>query len=83
MGAFYLFAQIDLPKFNLSNDYEFVYTLLTEEKVLIVQGTGFNYYRDDHFRVVFLPEASYLETALDRIASFLERKRVNKAISVK
>jgi alanine-synthesizing transaminase len=83
MGAFYLFASIDLPKFNLNNDYEFVYTLLTEEKVLIVQGTGFNYYRDDHFRVVFLPEAAYLETALDRIASFLERKQVSKAIPVK
>lgn len=83
MGAFYLFASIDLSLFNLNNDYELVYTLLTEEKVLIVQGTGFNYYRDNHFRVVFLPEVSYLETALNRIASFLERKRIGVPVSVK
>jgi alanine-synthesizing transaminase len=83
MGAFYLFGQIDLQKFNLENDYEFVYRLLSEEKVLIVHGSGFNYYKPDHFRVVFLPEVSYLETALDRIASFLERQQVSAKMNVK
>lgn len=83
MGAFYLFGQIDLQKFNLENDYEFVYRLLSEEKVLIVHGSGFNYYKPDHFRVVFLPEVSYLETALDRIASFLEKQQVSARMNVK
>jgi alanine-synthesizing transaminase len=75
-GAFYLFAKIDLPRFNLTNDKEFVYRLLNEEKVLVVSGTGFNYYRPDHFRVVFLPDVQVLSTALDRIAAFLERQSV-------
>jgi alanine-synthesizing transaminase len=83
MGAFYLFGQIDLQKFNLENDYEFVYRLLSEEKVLIVHGSGFNYYKPDHFRVVFLPEISYLETALNRMGSFLERQQVRARLNVK
>jgi alanine-synthesizing transaminase len=53
-----------------------VYRLLNEEKVLVVSGSGFNYYKPDHFRVVFLPEVQVLSTALDRIGAFLERESV-------
>lgn len=81
MGAFYLFARIDLQKFNLQNDFEFVYRLLTEEKVLVVQGSGFNYHTPNHFRVVFLATTNILETALDRIAVFLERQQVKVPVN--
>lgn len=73
-GAFYLFAKIDLPAFNLKDDFEFVFDLLTEEKVLVVQGKGFNHYTNDHFRVVFLPHVEELTLALDRVAAFLARR---------
>lgn len=45
--------------------------LLKSEKILMVQGTGFNYPTPDHFRVVFLPWASQLENAIDRLGNFL------------
>jgi alanine-synthesizing transaminase len=82
MGAFYLFAKLDLPKFDLASDYDFVLRLLKEEKVLIVHGTGFNHYSNDHFRVVFLPDTDILTTAINRMAVFLDRHQLKKAVSV-
>jgi alanine-synthesizing transaminase len=49
--------------------------LLLEEKVLLVQGTGFNWHAPDHFRVVFLPNVDDLTEAIKRIARFLEAYR--------
>jgi alanine-synthesizing transaminase len=72
-GAFYLFAKIDLERFDFRNDTEFVINLLTEEKVLVVQGSGFNHPTPDHFRVVFLPAEAELAEGLSRIGSFLRR----------
>ncbi len=72
-GAFYLFARMDAERFDFRNDTEFVISLLTEEKVLVVQGTGFNYPTPDHFRVVFLPAEDELTEGLNRIRSFLRR----------
>jgi alanine-synthesizing transaminase len=82
MGAFYLFAKLDLPKFDLANDYDFVLKLLKEEKVLIVHGTGFNHYTKDHFRVVFLPDTEILTAAINRMANFLERHQLTKTASM-
>jgi alanine-synthesizing transaminase len=82
MGAFYLFAKLDLPNFDLSSDYDFVLKLLKEEKVLIVHGTGFNHYSNDHFRVVFLPDTDILTTAINRMAMFLERHQSRKTASI-
>ena len=58
-------------------DQQFAYELLAEEKVLIVQGTGFNWMNPDHFRLVFLPNSDDLRDAIGRIARFLDgyRKR--------
>lgn len=75
-GAMYLFPKIDLKKFDLKNDGEFVFELLSEQKVLVVAGTGFNYGKDDHFRIVFLPSADELTKALDRVELFLEGRRI-------
>lgn len=74
-GALYLFPKLDVTKFNISNDEQFALDLLRQEKVLIVQGTGFNWPEPDHFRVVFLPRVEDLEEALDRIEHFLSSYR--------
>jgi alanine-synthesizing transaminase len=76
-GAFYAFPRIDLKKFNLTNDFDFVLQLLTEEKVLVVQGSGFNHHTPDHFRIVFLPQLDELSEAMERIAAFLQRQTVS------
>ncbi len=74
-GAFYCFPKIDLTVYPITNDSEFMMDLLLEEKVLIVQGTGFNWDKPDHFRVVFLPNLLELEDAMDRLERFFARKR--------
>ncbi len=70
-GALYLFPRIDVKKFNITDDERFIYDLLVKEKVLLVQGTGFNWNEPDHFRVVFLPHIEELEEALGRLERFL------------
>ena len=74
-GALYIFPRIDLSQFNLVNDDDFVLNLLTEQKVLVVAGNGFNYVHNDHFRIVCLPNVDELTMALDRIEHFLESRR--------
>ncbi|TDB66908.1 pyridoxal phosphate-dependent aminotransferase [Arundinibacter roseus] len=75
-GALYLFPKIDLNAFDFKDDGAFVFDLLSEHKVLVVAGTGFNYIHNDHFRIVFLPTADELNLAMDRIELFLESRRV-------
>jgi alanine-synthesizing transaminase len=75
-GSLYVFPKIDLKKFGLVNDEKFVYDLLSEQKVLVVAGTGFNYITDDHFRIVFLPTIDELNQAMDKLEYFLETRRV-------
>ena len=72
-GAFYLFPRIDTKRFNISDDEKFVLDLLRQEKILVVQGSGFNYPDPDHFRIVFLPRADELVSSIDRIGHFLHR----------
>jgi len=74
-GAFYLFPRIDTNRFNISNDEKFVLDLLQQEKILVVQGSGFNYPEPDHFRIVFLPRAEELASSIDRIGDFLGHYR--------
>lgn len=75
-GSLYVFPKIDLKKFGLKNDEQFVYDLLSEQKVLVVAGTGFNYVSDDHFRIVILPTVDELNQAMDKLEFFLENHRV-------
>lgn len=72
-GAFYVFPKIDTKKFNIKDDMQFALDFLKSKKVLIVQGTGFNWSEPDHFRIVFLPVIEELEIALDRLESFLSK----------
>ncbi|MBI2733108.1 MAG: pyridoxal phosphate-dependent aminotransferase [Aquabacterium sp.] len=76
-GALYMFPRLDPKMYPIADDQHFAYELLAEEKVLIVQGTGFNWTHPDHFRLVFLPNSDDLAEAINRIARFLEgyRKR--------
>jgi alanine-synthesizing transaminase len=74
-SALYMFPRLDPKIYPIQNDQQFAYDLLAEEKVLIVQGTGFNCATPDHFRVVFLPNPHDLAEAMERIARFLGRYR--------
>jgi len=70
-AAFYLFPHIDAEKFNIKDDEQFVLDFLEAEKVLLVQGTAFNWPQPDHFRIVFLPEVNEIEKAISALANFL------------
>ena len=70
-GALYLFPKLDQKKFNIKDDQRFAMDLLMEEKILIVQGTGFNWHAPDHFRIVCLPRVDELTRAINKIGNFL------------
>ncbi|MBU3556981.1 pyridoxal phosphate-dependent aminotransferase [Polynucleobacter sp. Ross1-W9] len=74
-SALYLFPRLDPEIYPIEDDQQFVADLLKEEKVLLVQGSGFNWGKPDHFRVVFLPHEDVLKEAISRLARFLERYR--------
>jgi alanine-synthesizing transaminase len=74
-GALYLFPKLDVKSFNIVSDERFALDLLRQEKILVVQGTGFNWPEPDHFRIVFLPRVEDLEHATDRLAHFLHAYR--------
>ena len=72
-SALYLFPKLDPEMYPIEDDQQFVADLLKEEKVLLVQGSGFNWGKPDHFRVVFLPHEDVLKEAITRLARFLDR----------
>jgi len=76
-ATLYMFPRLDPKVYPIENDQDFIAELLEEERVLLVQGTGFNWPTTDHFRLVFLPHEDDLREAVSRIARFLEgyRKR--------
>jgi alanine-synthesizing transaminase len=76
-ASLYLFPRLDPAIYPIEDDQRFILELLEEQRVLLVQGTGFNWPRPDHFRVVFLPHEDDLRDAIGRIARFLDgyRKR--------
>ncbi len=71
-AGFYIFPKIDLHRYPIGDDNQFAARLLTEEKILITPGTGFNWTTPDHFRIVFLPDATQLTDAVARIGVILE-----------
>ena len=74
-AALYMFPKLDPVMYPIKDDQQFAYDLLSEEKVLVVQGTGFNWIAPDHFRLVFLPNGDDLTDACGRIARFLDGYR--------
>ena len=71
-GALYLFPRLDPKVFKIKDDRRMVLDLLRSEKIMVVQGTGFNWPDPDHFRVVTLPTAADLRDAMGRIGRFLD-----------
>ena len=71
-GALYMFPKLDTKMYPIESDQQFALELLEAQRVLIVQGTGFNYPTPDHFRIVFLPYIDVLADAIGRIAKFLD-----------
>ena len=74
-AALYMFPRLDPAMYPIADDQQFAYELLADEKVLIVQGTGFNWATPDHFRLVFLPNSDDLTEAIGRIERFLWQYR--------
>lgn len=74
-AALYLFPKLDPKMYPIVDDQQFILEMLEEVKVLVVQGSGFNWPHPDHFRVVFLPNADDLSEAVGRIARFLDGYR--------
>ncbi|WP_374347770.1 pyridoxal phosphate-dependent aminotransferase [Chitinimonas sp.] len=79
-GALYLFPRFDPKVYPIADDLAFITELLEEEKVLLVQGTGFNWPTPDHVRVVFLPHLEEMNEALNRIERFLAGYRKRHAV---
>ncbi len=74
-GALYCFPRLDPEIYPIEDDEAFVIELLRAKKILVTHGTGFNWSRPDHFRLVTLPDVQVLEEAIGRIAEFLEARR--------
>ncbi len=77
-GALYCFPKIDTEKFNITDDMQFVLDFLRSKHILLVQGTGFNWKKPDHFRLVFLPVVKELERAAAEMTDFLSGYRQEK-----
>jgi len=75
VAALYMFPRLDPVVYPIKDDRQFFLELLRETRVMLVQGTGFNWPDPDHFRIVFLPHEDDLREAIGRIAKFLESYR--------
>ena len=71
-GAIYLFPRLDPKVHRIHDDEKLVFDLLTQEKMLLVHGSAFNWPEPDHLRVVFLPRVEQIEDAAGRLARFLK-----------
>lgn len=74
-AALYMFPRLDPKVYPIADDRQFFLDLLKETKVMLVQGTGFNWPASDHFRIAFLPHEEDLREAIGRVAKFLSRYR--------
>jgi alanine-synthesizing transaminase len=77
-AAMYLFPRLDPKLYHIHDDQKFILNLLEEERVLVVQGSGFNWHHPDHIRVVFLPHEEELTEAITRMGRFLDRQRAHR-----
>ncbi|MGI8756682.1 MAG: pyridoxal phosphate-dependent aminotransferase [Acidimicrobiales bacterium] len=74
-GALYVFPRLDPDVHEIHDDAQLVLDLLLQEKILVVQGTGFNWAHPDHLRIVTLPSAHDLTDAIERLGNFLAAYR--------
>jgi len=76
-AALYMFPRLDPKMYPIVDDQQFFLDVLQETRVMLVQGTGFNWEAPDHFRIVFLPHEDDLREAIGRLARFLDRYRLS------
>ena len=76
-AAFYIFPNIDVKRFNISDDTQFALDFLREKRVLFVPGSGFNWKQPDHFRIVYLPRETVLKESMDKMRDFLSTYHQN------
>ena len=79
-AALYMFPKLDPDVYPIADDRQFFMEVLRETRVMLVQGSGFNYPDHQHFRIVFLPHEDDLREAIERIARFLESRRKRHAV---
>jgi len=75
-GALYLFPKLDPEMYPIKDDEKFVLDLLVQEKILLVQGTAFNWPKPDHFRIVYLPRKEDMESVFERMDHFLRNYEI-------
>jgi alanine-synthesizing transaminase len=80
-AALYMFPRLDPAMYPIADDQQFFLDVLQETRVMLVQGTGFNWEAPDHFRIVFLPHEDDLREAIGRLERFLERYRLIHAVA--
>jgi alanine-synthesizing transaminase len=66
----YLFPKLDPKMYKIENDQQLILKILVDTKVLLVQGSGFNWRDNNHFRIVFLPNEDDLGIAIKRLGEF-------------
>ena len=71
-AAFYIFPKLDCQKLNITDDKKFAHDLLHATNILIVPGSGFDWNKPDHFRIVMLPQANVLKNAIHELGKFLD-----------
>ena len=74
-AAFYIFPKMDVERFNITDDEQFAFDFLREQKVLVTHGKAFNWPDPDHFRVVYLPRKEVLEETMNKLELFLSKYR--------
>ncbi|WP_018714103.1 pyridoxal phosphate-dependent aminotransferase [Brachymonas chironomi] len=74
-AALYMFPRLDPDVYPIQDDRQFFLEVLQATRVMLVQGSGFNYHDNQHFRIVFLPQEDALREAIQRLARFLEAYR--------
>ena len=74
-AALYMFPRLDPEMYPIQDDRQFFLEVLQATRVMLVQGSGFNYHDNQHFRIVFLPQEDALREAIQRLARFLEAYR--------
>ena len=78
-AALYMFPRLDPDVYPIKDDRQFFMEVLRATRVMLVQGSGFNYSDNQHFRLVFLPYEGDLREAIERLAGFLQRVRERAA----
>ena len=76
-GALYLFAKLDPEIYRIEDDEKFILQLLQQEKILLVQGSAFNWPDTDHFRLVFLSRREDMDGVMEKMDRFLKHYRDN------